>query len=279
MSQPHTRGIGILINKAISYTEIEMNDPSLTHSSIELQAISLKLQYESCLLVNVYRHPSINTPTHILNNLMAFCNSFPHCLVVGDVNAHHTGWFNEFEDYMGKTVNHLIESYGLIILNDGLPTLLPRSNHVHSNIVIDLVLASASLIPLCSSNTFDDCLGSDHFPIVTCLGGNFLPCQTFVYKYNLGISQLASFRDLCKKQPILTTLNLNPDGLISDSISGVDACNEFTDHVKNLIHSLIPEKARYPRTCRKDTMLHLGGMTSVRKQSKRGLTLIFKIPY
>lgn len=231
----------MLINNDISFSKVELEETIHSHPSLEIQAISLKLEAASFLLLNVYRHPSIKTSTFVLNNLLDFCNTFTYYLMIGDFNAHHTHWYNEYDDHTGKIINQLIEANGLVILNEGPPTLIPAINHIHSNIVIDLALASVNLARYCNTNTFDDCLGSDHFPVLTRIGGNFLPRKRFVYKFNLGAGQLATFSKLCKEHPA-NLINME------ESISGTDAYDTFIGHIKRLIYSLIPEKARNPRT-------------------------------
>ncbi|KAK9681004.1 hypothetical protein QE152_g38655 [Popillia japonica] len=59
----------------------------------------------------------------------------------------------------------VFEDYGLIILNDMLPTRLNTPNSATS--VIDLVVCSRGISLRAFSETLGDTMGSDHFPIIT----------------------------------------------------------------------------------------------------------------
>lgn len=182
---PKMQGICTLINRTVSYTQIILQDYIQIHPPVEIQAISIKNNTASFILVHLYRHPSANTPAAFFNNLIAFCNSYTSFLIVGDFNAHYAQWFNAYEDKMGKIISQITNTHGLVILNDGRPTLFSNTHRIHTNIVIDLAIASANFAPYCSTCTLDDCFGSDHFPISTHLCGNFIPRKRFVYKYIL----------------------------------------------------------------------------------------------
>jgi len=137
-------------------------------------------------IINIYRHPNQFTPPSILDALFQFLfNNFNRVLISGDFNAHHSWWGCDYEDQAGRILSHAFDSFNLITINDGRPTLiLPPSSR---RSIIDLVVVSPSLAPLCYSYTDLDTAGSDHFPVFTIIGGT--PSKKCKFKYKLKINK------------------------------------------------------------------------------------------
>lgn len=82
----------------------------------------------------------------------------------GDFNAHNTLWGGKSTDYNGQIVEELIETEGLVCLNNGQGTRLNFSNGVES--AVDLTLVSSDLAGASYWEVLNDnIIGSDHYPI------------------------------------------------------------------------------------------------------------------
>jgi len=88
----------------------------------------------------------------------------------------------------GRILAQIIDTHDLVILNDKLPTIILHPKARRS--VIDLTLASNRLASQCCSRTSVDAAGSDHFLIITFIGGNFHSRNKFLYKLKIGKNEL-----------------------------------------------------------------------------------------
>jgi len=187
-------------------------------------------------IVNIYRHPNQFTPPSILDALFQFLfNNFNRVLISGDLNAHHSWWGCDYEDQ--RMLSHLFDSYNLVTINDGQPTLLLPPNSRRS--IIDLVVVPASLAPLCYSYTDLDSAGSDHFPVFTVIGGT--PPKKCKFKYKLKIN---------KKDIRLLNHNLSVsfDKFADISPDTIHAYSQLDNHIKQQVYSFIPPTARHSRS-------------------------------
>jgi len=193
------RGICILISNKFDYTVLDLS-PFL-HTSIEVQGIILKHKYyqdnQPLVIINIYRHPNQFTPPSILDGLLqTVFKNYSKVLISGDFNAHHSWWGCEYEDGAGRMLAHLFDAYNLIPINDGQPTIILSPNSRRS--VIDFLVTSSSLAPLCHSYTNQDSVGSDHLPVITHIEGT--PPKKRLFKYKLKLS---------KKDALLFNYKLN----------------------------------------------------------------------
>jgi len=149
------RDICILISDKLIFSVIDLSP--FVHSSIEIQSITLIRNNESLGIyrhsneVNIYRHSNKVIPLSILDNLLYFLFAKYKNVIAADVNVHYSWWGCDHEDSAGKTLSRLNDIHNLIIINDRLPTILLPPNIKRS--IIDLVLVSSSLAPLCYSFT------------------------------------------------------------------------------------------------------------------------------
>ena len=93
------------------------------------------------------------------------------CVIVGDFNAHAPFWEN---GCTSVTCNRLVENIvdsSLCLLNDGRITRIPYLS-THKATAIDLSLITPDLAVNCTWYTEEDCLGSDHLPIIIELNEN-----------------------------------------------------------------------------------------------------------
>jgi len=115
------RGNSILISDKLTYSILYLS--SFSHSSLEMQGITLIHDNQPLAIINIYRHPSQFTPPLILDALFQFIfTNFNRVLISCDFNAHHSWWGCDYEDKAGRILSHLFDSYNLIPINDGSPT-------------------------------------------------------------------------------------------------------------------------------------------------------------
>nr|CAH7715973.1 unnamed protein product [Callosobruchus chinensis] len=85
-------------------------------------------------------------------------------VLLGDFNAHSPLWGSTRRDMRGRTIESLIETTDVTLLNTGQPTHFDvRSGGTSA---IDLSLCSTNLAHRLTWNTLDDLSFSDHFPII-----------------------------------------------------------------------------------------------------------------
>jgi len=131
----------------------------------------------------------------------------------------------------------LIDTHNLVILNDCLLTILLPPNARRS--IIDLVLVSFSLAPLCRSYTDDT--GSDHFPVFTSIGNSFCKESTFAYKLEINKKDMALLRHN------LYDSNVNFRSYIFNDT--IVAYHQFEQHIKLHLHAFFPPGSRFSRNC------------------------------
>lgn len=212
------------------------------------------------LIVNLYRHPGLPTPTPVFDIIMGLTiqaidantfwsrdNALPvtdgssssnQVLVVGDFNCHHSYWHNPMDDSTGKRLARAIDTHGWIILNEEKSTLVTHPGTRDS--IIDLALASPTLAASCLSSTSSDFWESDHFPVSTTIQGTSARRRKFKYKWKIGSDSLKEFSALC-----------SADAKSLTDLPGAQASEKydaFMDDLKHKLFHFIPPTARHPRT-------------------------------
>lgn len=87
----------------------------------------------------------------------------------GDFNAHSTLWGSSKDDHNGDVVEEIIDSNGLVCLNDGRNTRIDLVRGIGS--AIDLTLVSEGIASKCVWDVWEDNnMGSDHYIIVCKVG-------------------------------------------------------------------------------------------------------------
>jgi len=158
---------------------------------------------------------------------------------MGDFNAHHSWWGCNYDDTFGKTLSNVIDTHRLIILNDRTSSTLFHPTAKYS--IIDLVLVSENMAAYCSSNISLDTLGSDHFPVLTTIEGNFRLKRVFLYKLN------PSSKDLAILYHSLYNSLEQLNNILSNNY--LLAYTTFESHIKKHLYSIFPSKSCQPRSC------------------------------
>jgi len=186
---PGLRGLCFFVKNTYSFSAIDLT--GLSHPTVEVLGISVNCSLDSPLIIiNVYRHPNVQTPFSFFRNLFTFLSSKKYTLMMGDFNAHHQAWNSIRQDRMGEYICRNFEAANAVVLNDGSSTHIAPPGF--SDSIIDLTFATRELAILCEAITESDSRGSDHFPINILLGEVAPSSGRFCYKYNLNKKQLVA---------------------------------------------------------------------------------------
>jgi len=222
------QGICILIRENLIFSTIDLT--AFNHPSLEVLGIVLTCDNETIAIINIYRRPN-HTPFVAFDQLFsAMLNNYSKIIFTGDFNAYHSWWGCEYEDSAGRILIHIIETHDLVNLNDKLPSIILHPNAKRS--VIDLALASNRLASQCYSRTSTDAVGSDHFPIVTTIGGNFSSRNVFLYKLRISKKELTQLQ-----LSLHNNFNSLNDTLSEDSL---EAYQQLESHIKHHLYSFFP---------------------------------------
>lgn len=149
-------GVAIFVKPHTIAEEIQLT------TNIEAIAIKVKVPL-SLTICNVYLPNSQQLNLHDLNLLI---RQLPiPFILLGDFNSHHFYWGSQKSDTRGRIIAQWIDDNdNMILLNNGQPT------HFDSNTgrtsIIDLAVASQSIVSYFDWNAIDELYDSDHFPIL-----------------------------------------------------------------------------------------------------------------
>lgn len=161
-------GLAIIIKNNIIYQKV--NSIFHINNKLETLAISIPLtnnyndQFNSLLLVSLYRVPSTVTSSNEWNNLFNSTSQYKVSIIGGDFNAHHHVWGAQKSCPSGDKLVDSLTDYRYTILNDNTHTHFNDSNNTSST--IDLTLLTTNTINNYSWNVLEDRMTSDHAPIV-----------------------------------------------------------------------------------------------------------------
>ena len=150
-------GVAIYIHHSLPYTVVNLN------STLEVVACKVKFNNMHLVICSIYCPNNVRLNHDVLDSLE---HQLPHSkiIVLGDFNAHHHLWGSQRSDGRGEQIANFISSSDLVLLNDGSATRVDDGTGEVSS--IDLSLFSSTLANKFSWGTYDDSLGSDHFPIL-----------------------------------------------------------------------------------------------------------------
>lgn len=138
---------------------------------MEQQAITIISDSTEITLVNVYIPPVGSCPDNFTANITHLL-ALDDCIIMGDVNVHHTAWQSELaDDSRGSLISDQIDQSLFGILNDDSPTRITANCRSSP----DLTLASASLLT-CTDWVTKSALHSDHVPIIVSLQRTVTKC-------------------------------------------------------------------------------------------------------
>lgn len=246
---------------------------------LETICIEIPASPKPLLIASIYKHPGPSDSLLWENFFTSFnCFTSAHIIITGDFNAHHTSWGSHHSDSSGKLLLESSQEHHFFPINDGTPTRLSHPRNSPS--VIDLTFVSSSTTPFAFWESYEDSLGSDHIPSIIRI--NLTVKNVSLYSHKLNLSEL----DWKSFQSLLITLA--PDLLLQlrdPDISHLDKYEILFNSIKNSAISLTSQKHknqhRIPFTNHNSPsknvflLLHLGGMTHVRKRNLKNKPFAF----
>jgi len=194
---PNLRGLCLFVRKDFNFSVIDIS--GLSHHSAEVLGISVQCSLDSpVVLLNVYRHPNSFTPFSFFRNLFSFISTYKYAILLGDFNAHHTAWDDGRQNRSGEYIYRNLETFGVVIMNDGSSTYISPPGA--SSSVIDLTFVTKDLASLCEVVTGTDSHGSDHLPIHITINETMATSKRFKCKIKLNKKQLGTLHCLLERE-------------------------------------------------------------------------------
>jgi ribonuclease HI len=180
-------GVSIFVQNLVPHSPVDLR----TH----LQAVAVRVSLHRAVTVcTLYVPPRQALAGQDLEDLI---RQLPEpFMLLGDFNAHNPLWGCSFRDVKGRTIEALVDTDLVCLLNDGSHTYLHQGNGSFS--AIDLSLCHASLLLDYSWQVLDDQHGSDHYPIVISHQNPVL-CSR-VQRYQLARADWLAFEGLCRER-------------------------------------------------------------------------------
>ncbi|CAH1720846.1 unnamed protein product [Aphis gossypii] len=133
-------------------------------SDLEVIAVQVTLEFK-ITICNIYIPNQTPFKTSDLDNIIT---QLPKPFILfGDFNSHSVLWGSEKTDTRGKSIEKILDSDSIALLNNGQPTRLNPSNGTFS--AIDLSISSSSLAQRISWSVLQEIYDSDHLPILMTL--------------------------------------------------------------------------------------------------------------
>lgn len=193
-------GCATFVKQGISYREIDKG------KDLEFVVVEVWLEDGRMVIVNFY-NPCKRLELETLEAIKGLDSR--QIIWCGDFNAHSTLWGGEKTDRNGMIVEDLMESVGLVCLNDGSFTRINCSTGNESS--LDLTLVSQSLAGICLWEVMNQStIGSDHYPIVCKVGGGrSVILEDLSERWIFGKAQWDKFREISESN--LKNINREQD--------------------------------------------------------------------
>lgn len=148
-------GIAIFISNNINVSSHTTSSCNLLFQSVTISC------GQPLTITNIYKEHDIVLDTTLINQINH--PNVGHHILIGDLNAHSTTWGSSSDSHCGDLWVDFAEDTGLVILNDGSPTLLSTR---HTLTAIDVSMCSSDLAPDLTWSSLDMPEVGDHFPIL-----------------------------------------------------------------------------------------------------------------
>ena len=179
-------GVATLIKTNIVYTVLE-NIPD-----IEELTIKIKLCNQDIIITNIYNPPG----HHIEEKSYSQLANRPNVVILGDLNAHLPLFGGRKTDSGGISIEKLIDTYDLIVLNDRSGTRINNDGTLSS---IDVTLASKNLGLKTNWHVHTESLGSDHLPILIEINEKPVTQAITFTRYQYRRADWSTFKTECGK--------------------------------------------------------------------------------
>lgn len=179
-------GVAILVATQIQFRSISFSNFNIS-KLIEVCGIEISINKEQITIISLYKSPK---KVISLDDWECFLSKLTgNTIIGGDFNAHHSLWGSGKTDTDGKVLAGALNNVNLIVINDGSATRLTPPGITKS--VVDITLVSPSLASVTEWKILDDCMGSDHFPII--IKVNEAICENTVYPSRKWCSKKANW--------------------------------------------------------------------------------------
>jgi len=164
---PNLRGLCLFVRRDFHFSVIDVSEIShYSDHSVEIQGVSVQCSLEELPRWFCLTCTDTQTLLHLFHFFAAFFLLFQHkyAILVDDfINAHHPAWDDGRQNRSGEYIFRNLETFNVVILNDGTSTYIPSPGS--SSSIIDLTFVTRDLAALCEVVTGTDSCGSDHFLI------------------------------------------------------------------------------------------------------------------
>ena len=180
-------GTTIMVKKTIPHEKINLNT--------ELQAIATRVTlHQTITICSIYIPPKYKLKKTEIDKII---DQLPTpFLILGDFNAHSNLWGNKQTNHNGKSLESIIETTDLCILNNGKDTYLHTPTGATS--AIDLTLSSPTIYMDFEWDVHEDQCGSDHYPIF--IKTNKPAIEDRAPKWQLNRADWSTYTKLCETQ-------------------------------------------------------------------------------
>ena len=148
-------GVMIAIKTNIEHSRIHL------HTTLQVVAIETPTSNVGSI-ASMYLPPGQNINRDEISEVI---EQLPKPLMLlGDFNAHHKLWYNNFNDARGKDIERILSENELLCLNSQKPTYY--RTHDQATSIIDLSIISSRKYIDYTWDTLHELHGSDHYPII-----------------------------------------------------------------------------------------------------------------
>lgn len=162
-------GVATFIRQGLDSEEIKYKQ---INPNLEVAIVRIFGTNKNTDIINIYTNGEFVISKGDFDKVLAHVGK--HHIIVGDFNVRDSLWDNQYlggETPAGRELLDFIEAHELVVLNKGDGT---RYNlETGNSTAIDLTLASRDISKNHQWYVHEDCLSSDHFPLVTIFNKHF----------------------------------------------------------------------------------------------------------
>ena len=204
-------GLAILIRNGINYTEV------ITIQSIDMEYMEVKLKTDNGFVTvsNCYNPPGRDIES---TDLEIIFRNPGNKLIVGDFNAKSPLWGSPVRNAIGSQIESILYETDLVVLNGGQAT---RQNYDGNMFHLDTSFASPNLAAKSTWSVLNNCMGSDHLPIIITIGEDINSQCDEATRFRMNTADWTLFKQACKQN-------------FTDQLESVDI-EEFGQNIINAI--------------------------------------------
>jgi len=212
------RGMATIVRNDVAATVVDV--------ATNIQAIVLRIKLSRIYTIcNIYLPPNAALVSRELTSLIRQLQ--PPFLILGDFNARSQSWGDTITNPRGTTVEDILMTENLCILNSGSPTHFHLQTATSS--CIDLALCSPDVLPEFDWDVKEELFNSDHYPVIVTETNGMNPTKDGRY-----ILKKADWR-------MFTALTSVHD---HDDDQSIDDCVQaFTELIQNAAQLAIPRSS------------------------------------